>query len=345
MANVSPSEKPGRDSHVTMAYVYAFLLALAARGFYLWQIRHALVFTLLWGDAESYDTWACQIAGGDWIGKGVFYQAPLYPYFLGLVYALVGRNLLVVRLIQIVIGAGSCALLAQAGQRFFSRTVGVLAGVILALHPTAIFFDCSIQKSVLDLFFVCALLAILGGLLEKPQRRWWAAGVALGLLILTRENALVFFPVILTWLFVHWRRKWWRARLRWAGLFVTGLVVVLLPVVCRNRIVGGEFHLTTSQFGPNFYMGNGKDATGLYQPLQWGRGDAQFEREDATQLAEQAMGRKLTPSEISRYWTTEALTDIRGDLPRWLRLMGRKWLLIWNVSEVGDSEDQYTYGD
>jgi len=327
-------------------YVSVCLLALAARGCYLWQIRHAPVFALLLGDASSYDAWARQIAGGDWIGKGVFYQAPLYPYFLGLVYALVGRNLLVVRLIQIVIGAGSCALLAQAGQRFFSRAVGVLVGVILALHPTAIFLDCSIEKSVLDLFFVCALLAILGGLLEGWRRQWWAAaGIAVGLLGLTRENALVFFPVILTWLFVHWRRERWTARLRWAGMFVAGVAVVLLPVASRNLMVGGEFHLTTAQFGPTFYEGNGKDATGFYRSLRWGHGNAQFERADATTLAEQASGRNLTPSGVSHYWTTRALDEIRGDFDRWVRLMGRKWLLVWNISELGDSEDQYTYGD
>ncbi len=346
MANVSPPERAHGDSRETRAYACVFLLALAARGFYLWQIRHAPVFPLLLGDVSSYDAWARQIAGGDWIGKGVFYQAPLYPHFLGLVYALVGRSLLVVRLIQIVIGAGSCALLAQAGQRFFSRTVGVLAGVILALHPTALFFDCSIEKSVLDLFFVCALLAILGGLLAGLRWPWWAAaGIALGLLGLTRENALVFFPVILTWLFVHWRCERWTARLGCAGMFVAGVAVVLLPVAFRNLMVGGEFHLTTAQFGPNFYVGNGKDATGFYKPLRWARGNAQFERADATTLAEQASGRNLTPSGVSHYWTTRALDEIRGHFDGWLRLMGKKCLLVWNISEVGDSEDQYTYGD
>jgi tetratricopeptide (TPR) repeat protein len=346
MANVSPPHKPRGDSRGTLVYVSVCLLALAARGFYVWQIRQAPIFALLLGDASSYDAWARQIADGDWIGKGVFYQAPLYPYFLGLVYALVGRNLLVVRLIQIVIGAGSCGLLAQAGQRFFSRTVGALAGVILALHPTAIFFDCSIEKSVLDLFFVCALLAILGGLLEGPRWQWWAAaGIALGLIGLTRENALAFFPVILAWLFVQWRGERWTVRLRWAGMFVAGAAVVLLPVAVRNLMVGGEFYLTTAQFGPNFYVGNGKDATGFYKPLRWGRGNAQFERADATALAEQASGRNLTPSGVSHYWTMRAIDEIRGDFDRWLRLMGKKWLLVWNISEVGDSEDQYTYGD
>jgi len=329
-----------------MASVYVWFLAMAARGLYLWQIRHAPIFTLLLGDGPSYDAWAQRIAAGDWVGKGVFYQAPLYPYFLGLLYTVVGRNLLVVRLIQIVIGAGSCVLLVQAGQRFFSRTVGVIAGAILALYPTAIYFDCSIQKSVLDLFLLCALLATLGGLLEgRKPRGWFAAGILLGLLGLTRENAMIFFPVLLVWLFVHWRREPWRIRRRWAALLVIGIAMALLPVACRNRLVGGEFHLTTAQFGPNFYMGNGSDATGLYMPLRWGRGDAEFERTDATILAEQAEGRSLSPSGVSNYWTRKTLDEIRADFGRWLLLLGHKWTLTWNVSEVGDGDDQYTCGD
>ncbi|HUI06482.1 MAG TPA: tetratricopeptide repeat protein [Verrucomicrobiae bacterium] len=301
---------------------------------------------MLLGDAASYDAWARQIANGDWLGKNVFYQAPLYPYFLGGLYILWGRNLLAVRLVQIVIGAGSCVLLARAGRSFFSQNAGLLAGVVLAACPTAIFFDCSIQKSVLDLFFVCGLLAVLGRLLERPQRRWWlGTGVVLGLLALTRENGLIFLPILLAWLFVLWRRELWTTRLQWAGLLLLGLAVVLLPVGCRNLLVGGEFHLTTAQFGPNFYIGNGRDATGGYHPLVAGHGSAEFERDDATRLAERAMGRRLSPGEVSRYWTARALVEVRENSARWLRLMVKKCLLVWNVSEVCDSEDQYTYGD
>lgn len=321
------------------AYVLIWVVALVARALFLWQIKHAPVFTLLMGDAVSYDAWAQQIAKGDWLGSGVFYQAPLYPYFLGMLYSLFGKSLLAVRLVQIVIGATSCVLLALAGRSFFTPTVGLLAGVLLALYPTAIFFDCSIQKSVLDLFSMCALLATLG------WRRWTAAGVALGLLALTRENALIFVPIVLAYLFISRRGELWSKRLRWAALFLGGLAVVLLPVAFRNLAVGREFHLTTAQFGPNFYIGNGKNATGRYQPLLWGHGSAKFERDDASMLAEQALGRKLSPAEVSQYWKDKALTEIRESPGRWLRLMAKKWALVWNVSELGDSEDQYTYGD
>ncbi len=323
------------------------VIAFGMRMIYLLQAGDAPEFALLVGDAVTYDAWAARIAGGDWLGQGVFYQAPLYPYFLGTLYTLFGKNMMAVRLVQIVLGAGSCLLLASAGRSFFGRTAtGLMAGAMLAVYPTAIFFDGSIQKSVLDLFFVCALLAVLGGLLERPRNRWWAAaGAILGLLALTRENALLFLPIVLAWLFIAWRSEPWKTRLNWAALVLMGIAAMLLPVGFRNLTAGGEFHLTTAQFGPNFYIGNSRTATGFYEPLRQGRAHALFEREDATILAQQAAGRELTPSEVSNYWAAKAMEDIRADVYRWLRLMYKKWLLVWNVREVADSDDQYTAGD
>ena len=59
--------------------------------------------------------------------EGVFYQAPLYPYFLALVYSVFGDGVATLRFIQAVIGAGSCVLLAAAGMALFGHW-GVVAG-------------------------------------------------------------------------------------------------------------------------------------------------------------------------------------------------------------------------
>src|SRR5262245_36334115 len=86
-------------------------VALVVRLVYLWQIRQAPFFTLLMGDSRGYDEWARRIAAGDWIGSDVFYQAPLYPYFMGVVFAVAGHDVLAVRVCQAVLGSISCALI------------------------------------------------------------------------------------------------------------------------------------------------------------------------------------------------------------------------------------------
>ena len=326
------------------AYLSIFLFALLLRSIYLLEIKDIGVFSLLLGDAKSYATWAREISSGHWLGNKVFYQAPLYPYFLAVYYYVFGQNPFVIRLIQILLGATACLLIARAGRHFFSNQVGLLSGLLLALYPTAIFFDGLIQKAVLNLFFMTLLLYLLGRNHKQPSGKlWFACGMVLACLGLTRENALILAVPITLWLLHHFRgedRKRW---IVWSCLFFLGLSIVLFPVALRNKIVGGDFALTTAQFGPNFYMGNHHNAGGMYEPLRAGRGNWKYEQQDAVALAEKAVGHKLSPNEVSRYWSQKTLDEILANPTDWIYLMGKKWLLLWNFIENGDTESQYAY--
>jgi tetratricopeptide (TPR) repeat protein len=332
-----------------------FFVALALRLIHVWQIRRSPFFDVLMGDANGYDLWAQRLAGGDWVGSDVFYQAPLYPYFLGVVYAIFGRDLLIVRIVQAVIGSASCALLAMAGARFFSPRAGLIAGLGLALWAPAIFFDGLIQKSVLDAFFVCMGLALIASISRIPapgsrfptaSANWLALGGTMGALALTRENALVFIVVIVVWILTDVRRATASAVAgRRLVPFAAGLAIVLTPVVIRNYAVDGGFYLTTSQFGSNFYIGNNPGADGTYASIRFGRGAPEFERIDASEVAEASVGRALSPSEVSSYWTGRALGYITSQPLDWLQLTGRKVLLLVNRTEMLDTESQESHAE
>ena len=175
------------------------LLALVLRLVYIRQISHAPFSDLRIGDAEAYHNWALRIADGQWLGDGVFYQAPLYPYFLAAVYKVFGDGATMIRFIQAVIGAGSCVLLAAAGMALFGAW-GAIAGALLAIYPSAIFLDGLLEKSVLVSFFTAALLYLLSD--RHARFREFLAGVALGLLSLTRENALLLAVPVLAWFLI-----------------------------------------------------------------------------------------------------------------------------------------------
>jgi tetratricopeptide (TPR) repeat protein len=372
-----------------LRYLATFAVAFAVRLVHVWQIHRAPFFTVLMGDSRSYDEWARRIAGGEWIGRDVFYQAPLYPYFLGGLYAIAGHHLLLVRLVQAVLGSLACVFLALAATRFFSPRAGLVAGLMLALYAPAIFFDGLIQKSTLDVFFVCLALWLLSRTInaetaepaeikEHKERRnslrvprvlrssswpWLALGLAIGALSLTRENAIVFTVVIAVWAILPksvktakhaepnrvslrplrpLRSAWdWRP----AALFLLGVAIVVMPVAIRNSSVGGGFYVTTSQFGPNLFIGNNPRSDGSYQSLRYGRGAPEYERQDATELAERATGRTLTPAEVSSYWTERALDFIAGRPGEWLRLMGRKVALLVNRTEMLDTESQESHAE
>jgi tetratricopeptide (TPR) repeat protein len=373
----TPDTAPVRTDAPFLRYALAiFAVAAGVRLVHVWLLSRSPFFDALMGDARGYDDWARRIAGGEWIGTEVFYQAPLYPYFLGVLFKVFGHSLLAVRIVQAMVGAGSCALIGLAGYRLFSVRVGAIAGFALAVYAPAIFFDALIQKSVLDLFFIALSLWLIGRLVDDPRnvREWFALGLAMGGLSLTRENALVFVVVIVGWALVNGyvrlkpdatqlalsppqlagranvgsgpsRTLSFRDRVRFAATFIGGLAIVLMPVAIRNYAVGGGFYLTTSQFGPNFFIGNNPQADGTYMSLRFGRGAPEYERTDATELAEHAVGRTLTPAEVSSYWTSRALGFIEQQPGAWLQLMARKIALLFNATEMLDTEAQESHAD
>ena len=320
-------------------------LAFAVRLAYLYQIEPMPFFYHPVGDAASYWDWAGRIAGGDWLGSETFYQAPAYPYFLALVRMEVGDNLWHVRVVQIALGAVSCGLLVLVGRWFMSHGAGFCAGLIVALYGPAVFFDGLIQKATLSLFLMSALLCLLGWMARgAPSMRStgvaFAAGVVLGLLALTREQALLLGVVVLMWLVVRRAALHPIARL---GAFVLGMALVLGLVAWRNYTVGGEVVLTTVQAGPNFYIGNHDGATGRYVTLKRGHESPPFEREDAAELAEADVGHPLTSREVSDYWLGKAWHYVRQHPVKWMGLLLYKWALVWNAYEIPDTESYTLY--
>lgn len=327
--------------------LFLFLIAILAfvfRVIYLQELRQGPLLAVVIGDARQYDSWAQEIAGGQWIGHDVFYQTPLYPYFLAIIFKLAGHQLIVVRIVQALLGGVSCALLGIAGKLFFDWRVGLISAALLAIYPPAIFFDGLIQKSSLDLFLMTAILASLALFLGRRKWIWLlCAGVALGLLTLNRENARVLIPIAIVWLLISFRESRMTKRIGWAAIFSAGIAIVLLPVGFRNYRVGGEFLISTSQLGSNLYIGNHPGASGSYEPLVPGHGNAAYERDDARQLAETALGRKLSPNEISNYWVRRSLDYAKSQPGEWLRLMGRKFLLTFTAKELVDTESLEAY--
>jgi tetratricopeptide (TPR) repeat protein len=339
---IHTAREASQDRRKWMMVIFA--TAFGLRLLYLFQIQSIPLFYYLPGDGRTYDEWARRIAAGDWLGSGVFYQAPLYPYFLALLQTVVGHNLWVIRIVQALLGSVSCVLIFLAGERLFSRAAAITAGMMLAFYTPAIFFDGVIDKSVLDVLLLSILVWVLVGAASRRHwRQWLGAGSILGLLGLSRENALVLAGVVPIWIAIYFSDQSAKNRATWVGFFFAGLLLVLVPVGLRNLAVGGEFKLTTSQFGANFFIGNNPAADGTYGSVRKIIGEPQLEGSDATRLAERETGRKMKPGEISDFWLQKSWTYIRTEPLQWVQLLGKKWLMVWNAREVEDSDDFYIY--
>lgn len=322
------------------------VLAAAVRLAHVVALSHTPFFDNLGLDCLVYDEWGQRIAAGDWMGSRIFYQDPLYPYFLGVLYTVFGRHLMLVYLVQVAFGVGTCALTALLGRRVFGAAAGNLAALMAALFVPSIFYEVQIEKTFLSVFLVAAFFVLA---IERSVRARAAAGAVLALAALTRANLILFIPISIAVLLFERARDRYdffalpeEFGLRQAAAFLAGAALVLAPVALRNHHVEGQWVLTTSQAGQNFYIGNNPlNTSGSYYPPLSIRPDPRFEEIDFRAEAEKQSGRKLTPSEVSEYWSKLAWKHIRSDPTFAEMMLLRKFMLFWNDYEVPDNLNMY----
>ena len=115
-------------------------------------------------------------------------------------------------------------------------------------------------------------------------------------------------------------RRW----LSWPASFLS-----LTPVAAVNTAVSNPRELlgTTWQLGPNFYIGNGPEATGTYVAPPFVRAHPAYEAADYAMEAMRRAGRPLTPGQVSRFWLGEGLRQWASAPLDSIRLLGWKLAL------------------
>lgn len=296
-------------------------------------------------DSVEYDRWARAIAAGDWLGRdlGTFFQAPLYPYFLAVIYRFVSPSVQAVYGLQILLALVGCWMLYRAGSALAGPRHGLVAAWLAALYPVFVVTDVQVAKESLAVTVVAGLLwALVVAWRDGSVRAFLLAGVASGVLALLRENMLLVLPFFLPLVSREWWRPhtWW-SRAPWLRLLALagGVLLVLGPVAVRNGLVGGSFLPTTFQGGTNFYIGNNPTADGTYQPIVAGKQIPFYERTEPTRLAEEALGRSLSGAEVSRFWLGKSLAWARAEPAAFFALQLRKLALFWSPYEWPDAID------
>ena len=313
--------------------IAVLVLAAGLRVAHVLSLRPLPLFERLIVDSEVYDAWGQRIAAGDLLSRfqpQPFFMDPLYSYALGAVYATAGRSVLLVRLLQVALGVGTCALVAILGRRVRDAASGNLAALLLALYAPAIFQEGEFEKTALGVFLATAALVLFLG------RSWqWklSAGLVLGLSALTRGNVLLVAP----WaaLFLAWRRDW-----RSLAAFAAGVSIAISPATIRNRVVSGDWVLTTSMTGQNLYQGNNpSNPDGAYHPLPFVRPMSLHEPEDFQAEAERRAGHALTVNGTSAFWIRETFRHVAAAPGFAARAVAGKLGLFWSDVEIPDTWD------
>jgi tetratricopeptide (TPR) repeat protein len=329
---------------VASALIAVLLTAIIVRGVVLQQVRTMGFFDRPMSDARIYVERSKGIADGDWIGPEDFVHAPLYAYVLGIARLLGATEPIAIRWVQIGLSLGTCLLVFVAGRRFFCTKVGLIGAGLLAIYPPAIFFDLLVQKAWLEALLGIAFLAVMDQAARNCHvGKSLLAGCLLGLLALTRQNALAVIPLVPLWIWLASSSNSAARRTSAVAIVMLAIGITLAPWALRNRVVLGHFTLSTPNLGQNFEMGNRPDATGSYFPTQYGTSNAEHEQEQWVREVSRSLGRPASAQEVSDYYFARGLAFMRNQPSSWLKLTGKKVLMMWNSYEAPDTEDYYLY--
>jgi 4-amino-4-deoxy-L-arabinose transferase-like glycosyltransferase len=215
--------------------ILIFFLALTVRIIFIFSIHHGP----LENDAEEYNRLAIFLSQGKGYvnvdGEPTAYRPPIYPLFLGIIYFVAGYDLLWVRLIQAVIGAGICIFVYFIATKVLDKRAAILTGIFCSLYPPLIVNVSEIMTETLFTFLL--VLAIWLIISSKSMLNLLLCGLVFGLALLTRSFIIFFFPFLLYWLLMHDKNK----SKKGIVLLFLGILLVLSPWTIRNYLQFNRF--------------------------------------------------------------------------------------------------------
>ena len=291
-------------------------------------------------DSQVYHEVALAAAAGEWSHGETFFQAPLYPWILGVVYASVGPSQTVVKLLQILLSVASCWLIFHIADRVFDRGVALVALAISALYGMFLYFANELLVVTVIVFLDLLGLDLLIRAASDGRKFLWAvAGMVFGLSAVARPTILPFLAAVGVWIVItRWRSGEVRTAVRKAVLFGVGVALPIAPVTLHNYLADGDLVLVAANGGVNFFIGNNPQSDGITAVVPGTRGDRWGGHADQVRIAREALGDPgATPREISDYWYRRAWDYIRASPLEAFRHTAFKAFILINAHEVSNN--------
>jgi len=315
------------------------VIAFIIRLIYLNEIKANPFFVPAFNGLDDYlyNSWAQEIAGGNFLGKEIFYGLPLYPYFLGLVYLVFGYSVFTARVVQFLIGSFSCGLIYLIGTKVFNRTVGLISGLMLSFYAMSIFLEGFFVSVFLAIFLNCLVILLLLSVYEKPHFiKWITIGFLIGLSALASASIFIFVPFLIVWGIRTFKNISIRNNIIYLVFVIVAMILVIAPVTIRNYIVSRQFVPITAHSGITFFAGNNSLSDGTFQlPKDVGTSVVDSKK-NAALVAERVMQKALTPKEVSDFWFYQSLMFMKEKPLSYIQLLLKKIVLFWNANEIPD---------
>jgi len=255
------------------------LLALGLRAGYVLTQQRGFYFE----DSLDYDR-----AARAFLDTGHFdpryYRFPLYPLFMAWSYKFFGVGLTPFRLLQALLGTGTCLFAWAIARRLFGIATGLLTlfgASVFPVHIVLAGIEYPVSPGTFLIWLVLWILIVRDQSDTKSIMLLVAAGVGAGLCAMLFEGGLALFLFML--LSIGIRPVPWRSRLGDVGILVLGSLLLLGPWIFtmvrsgdyRPLILKAGIHLPTAPgVNPPVWAGSGENLAesklaGLAQNPGW----------------------------------------------------------------------------
>jgi tetratricopeptide (TPR) repeat protein len=313
------------------------------------QLPGSSFFGLYFLDSEVLQNWALDIYNGN-TPDTPFFRAPLYPYFLALIYKIFGLSVWAVIIVQNVLGILTAIISYSFANRLFGSKVALLTGIIVVSYPTLLIYEAETMMTSLEVFLYTWTVYLMFLSVENPSKANLAkAGIVFGLAAITRP---VILPLAIIWPIAHLiknKMDSFRETVISTAVFACFILIPIIPVTLSNYANGEEFILISTQGGSNFYVGNSRTADGIsvtalgpqlrigkYRDNVW---------TSSVDEAHRRSGKKLTEGEVSSFWYRETFHEISSNFSQWLVLCLKKFYYFWHGQEIYNVNSLYYASD
>lgn len=248
-----------------------------------------------------------------------FSRPPLFPLLSAFLYLPPFDWTISAKVTCLLLSAACSIAVFLVGKEIFGRTTGFLAALIYTFYPYSIYYSICWSSENLFIFLFMIGMIFLFQTVRKGYHPLCAAavGIFLGLLVLTRPQGFVFFPILCAVLLGAFAfQKPARRRISVAaGTFFAGFLLVLCPWMIRNcRAAGVPTPLTF--YGP--YSFNQASSEMVYLTYRYldtpeyaPKTDAEWQRYHAQRVAFLSDHGIFSLPEANPYWKQWAWEYIR----------------------------------
>lgn len=267
--------------------------------------------------------------------KPTAWLAPVFPYFLALIFKIFGiysqKSALVILTINSFFSSMTCLLIYYIGKISINLKVGILSSILFAIYPPAIWISVNtIWHTTFSTLLITILFLYILSIYQKlNNRKIMICGLLMGFTALTNPVIISFYPFLVLWLFQKSTIDTKKVMIYTIMLFITFLGVIS-PWLIRNYLVFDKFVFLKSPLGVELRLGNNHDADGSF--------DKRRALHPTILPREMSLFNDLGEIGYTEYCLKEAFSFIRDNPSKTLLLIVRKIYLFWCGGDLLDKD-------